>query len=133
LLAEDRLPERDIAQVVGVGRTQLWRWKRKPEFAELVQLLTQEITQSALSRGIAQKRNRVRALDERSRRLEQLARERAQDMANVPGGSSGYLTRRIKSIGSGKSARVVEEYEVDGTLLRQLRAGFMMSGKAGLD
>jgi hypothetical protein len=43
------------------------------------------------------------------------------DMANVPGGRTGLLVRRVKVIGSGDNAREVCEYEVDTGLLKELR------------
>jgi hypothetical protein len=50
-------------------------------------------------------------------RLELVMGERADDMADVLGGSSGLLVREVKQIGSGESSRMVEEYKLDTELL----------------
>lgn len=47
--------------------------------------------------------------------------ERADDMADVLGGSSGLLVRQVKQIGSGESSRMVEEYKLDRELLAEFR------------
>lgn len=47
--------------------------------------------------------------------------ERADDMADVLGGSSGLLVRQVKQIGSGESSRIVEEYKLDTELLAEFR------------
>jgi hypothetical protein len=55
------------------------------------------------------------------RRLLQVAKERGEDMRDVPGGSTGLLTRKYKSIGGGNDAEKVEEHELDATLLKEVR------------
>ena len=42
-------------------------------------------------------------------------------MKDVPGGKSGLLVRRFKSVGSGENCREVEEYSVDAPLLKEVR------------
>lgn len=46
---------------------------------------------------------------------------RSKDMAEVPGGDTGLLVRKLKSIGSGENTKTVEEYAVDTGLLSELR------------
>lgn len=70
---------------------------------------------------LAVRESRLARLEDRSKRLDLVIQERAGDMAEVPGGKSGLLVRRLKSIGSGESAQVVEEYELDRTLLAEAR------------
>jgi hypothetical protein len=42
-------------------------------------------------------------------------------MKGVPGGTTGLLVRTYKTLGSGESQRVVEEFTVDVALLKELR------------
>jgi hypothetical protein len=65
----------------------------------------------------------VKALGDRWNRLRQVIAARAADPdhAKAPGGDTGLLVRKLKQIGSGESARTVEEYEVDAALLREAR------------
>ena len=70
---------------------------------------------------LAVRESRLARLDDRARRMDIVMEDRAKDMDGVPGGTSGLLVRRLKSIGSGDSAQVVEEYEVDRALLAEFR------------
>lgn len=70
---------------------------------------------------LAVRESRLARLEDRSKRLDLVMTERAAEMTDVPGGKSGLLVRRLKSIGSGESAQVVEEYELDRTLLAEAR------------
>lgn len=86
--------------------------------AQSEELAKQDVTDAPI---IAARERRVQALYDWWERLRQLATERGADMPDVPGGKTGLLVRRIKSIGSGPSAREVEEYELDGVLLKEYR------------
>lgn len=121
LLAEDELTDDEIASELGVNRATLWRWKQHPEFAAQVAAHVAELGDAAARYAIARKRRRVKALDDRWRRLHQVIAERGAAMRGVPGGSTGLLVRRVKSVGTGPQQQIVEEYEVDGTLLREAR------------
>jgi len=59
-------------------------------------------------------------LDDRWQRLHDIIAARAEEYANVPGGSTGLLVRRVRAIGAGANARKVEEYELDRGLLKAL-------------
>lgn len=58
--------------------------------------------------------NRIRAKQERLNRLCTIVNERGEDMAAVPGGSSGFLARDFK--GSGEN--IQEVYKFDGELYK---------------
>jgi hypothetical protein len=49
------------------------------------------------------------------------ARKKDKELRKAPGGKTGLLVRRLKMLGSGESAQVVEEFEVDVGLLREIR------------
>ena len=50
--------------------------------------------------------------------------ERAEspDLADVPGGKTGLVTKTLKGIGSGDDFQVVEIYEVDTGTVKEIRA-----------
>lgn len=83
---------------------------------------------AAISKG----REKLAILDQERRAAKQNARwealhqvieERAQhaDFAAAPGGKTGLLARKLKQIGSGDTAQLVEEFEVDTGLLNEAR------------
>jgi len=123
LLAEDFLTDNQIAKKVKTCRRTVATWKLHPEFAAEVAALAQKMGDRCARLAIARKHRRVAALDDRVRRLKRVIAGRAGNAAHraAPGGDTGLLARKLKMIGSGENATVVEEFEVDGTLLRELR------------
>ena len=55
--------------------------------------------------AVARRHRRVQAMNDRWRKMKQVLRERAAapEMSNVPGGKTGLLVRKVKSIGGGES------------------------------
>jgi len=108
-------------RVAGICAIQLLT---KPNILNRLRELQEKTTQVFIATEIADRTIRVFALRDRWRRLQTVIEERAKalEMAGAPGGKTGLLCRRLKMIGSGKNAEVVEEYEVDPTLLREMRA-----------
>jgi hypothetical protein len=123
LLAEGRLTKEQVAAKVGVERHSITRWLRHPHFRAKVEANATELGDAVVRRGIARRVRRVQALDDRWERMKAVIDARAADpsMQGVPGGRTGLLVRTAKSVGSGPSAREVEEYAVDTGLLRELR------------
>jgi len=123
LLASDELNDEEIAARVNVNRRTLTRWKLHPEFAAALADIVRAAGDVSMQFSIARRVNRIRQLDKRWRACQQIAEERgnAPEMQNVPGGKTGYLVHRIKSVGSGPAAQVVDEYELDAALLREIR------------
>lgn len=121
-VAEDRLPDAEIAAAAGVSRQSLERWKLKAEFRARVEELRAAIRARVREHGIAVVENRVVALNERWRLMQQVIAERGAALAGeCPGGGTGLLVRQVKQIGQGRDAQVVEEFAVDAGLLRELR------------
>ena len=122
LVAEDRLTDEQIAEKVEVTVRTLYRWKADPVFSADVESRVVAFDKLVRSRGIARIDRRVAALDDRWRRMQRVIDERSADptMAKAPGGSTGLLAHRKKCLGSGDSAEVVDEYEVDTGLLKAL-------------
>lgn len=123
LLAEDELTDEEISVKVGIRRQTLWQWKKRPEFADALKDAVAAMGEATQRYAVARKLRRLKHYDERHRRLLAIIEERAQatDMQAAPGGSSGLLARSLKMIGSGPSAQMVEEFEVDAALLKELR------------
>lgn len=112
-----------IAKDLEIDRKTLWRWQQHPEFAARVEEHLDRFRAEVRRRGLAIREQRVSALNDRWNRLQRVVEARADDetMAHVPGGTTGLLVRTVKGIGSGDAFQVIEEYEVDAALLKELR------------
>jgi hypothetical protein len=123
LLAEDGLPDARIAARLKVTDRTLRLWKAHPEFAARVKQVVAELGERSLRFAVGRRHRRVKALDRRWRKMKRVMAQRAAapEMATVPGGTTGLLVRKVKSMGAGENAREVEEFEVDTGLLKELR------------
>lgn len=123
LVAADDRPDHAIAKACKISKRTLERWKTVSAFAERVEANRRLLRQQVEAEGIANRKNRVAAQNDRWRRMQRVIDERAADAANekVPGWTTGLLVHRRKQIGGGESAQVVDEYEVDTGLLKELR------------
>jgi transposase-like protein len=123
LVAYGELSFPAIASKVGIARDTLFRWRRVPEFAARVEELTGAIKASLRRLAVSRPERRVDRLNRDWLRLQKVIEERAADpkMAGVPGGDTGLLTRDVKGVGSGEGFRLVELYEVDAAILKELR------------
>jgi len=123
LLAEDELTDEEIAASIGVHRRTMATWKRHPSFCAAVDEMAVELGSLAQRKAIGHRARRIQALEDRWRRMQKVIEQRATDpdMAKVPGGDTGLMVKQIKSIKLGKTSKVVEEYEVDTALLKELR------------
>jgi hypothetical protein len=123
LLAEDRLSDKKIGELCGIHETTLNKWKRRPEFKERIAELTQIFADRALKQGLAQRDRRVAVLVQMHDKLLQIVEERAADpnIASVPGGKTGLVVRTMKGIGKGKEFRLVEQFQADTRLVKELR------------
>src|SRR5262245_43052138 len=100
-LAEDVLPDDEIAARAGVSERQLYRWKNEPAFRAKVEEHAARLEEAVLARGVALRRQRVAAYDRRWRGLHQVIAERAADPSrrDVPGGKAGLVVRAVKNVG----------------------------------
>jgi hypothetical protein len=91
--------------------------------AQVTEAFVEKTTQ-LVDLQIATALRRVHALDARWHKLQQVIAERADDpsMAKVPGGTTGLLVREIRSVGSGPTAKLIPEYNLDAALLKEMRA-----------
>lgn len=123
LIADGKKRQEDIAKEVGVNRVTIWRWLDSPAFAAHVDMLVGRYRKAVRMRGLAVVERRVDALNERWNKLHQVIEERAEDpsMQDVPGGKTGLITRNLKGIGKGDDFQVVEVFEADTGLLKEIR------------
>ena len=123
-LAEDRLTDEQIAQSLGLSRASIAVWKRHPDFTQRIEDNRALLLKAVEAKGIADRRNRVNALNRRWEKMQQIIEERAADpsMADVAGGDTGLLAHSVKGVGSGTGVELIDVYEVDTGLLRELRA-----------
>jgi hypothetical protein len=122
LVAEDAQTDEQIASECGVTKRTLERWKKIASFIAAVEAHKTRWRAEIDAQGIANRQNRVDALQDRWERMRAVIEARAEEHADVPGGKTGLLVRQIKSVGFGQNNQTVEEYAVDTALLKELRA-----------
>lgn len=133
------LSNEQIAEKVGVARQTLDNWKRLPEFAARVREHQETWREQIKAEGIANRQNRVDALNDRWLKMQQVIEARAEELAGVPGGDTGLLVRQAKlvkvydakgtpgedeegeTLYSAKRDVVMYEYAVDTALLKEMR------------
>jgi hypothetical protein len=99
--------------------------ENQPHFSGAGRRFAQHLRHHADAEGIANKKNRVRALQDDWDRTQAVIAERAGDetMCAIPGASTGIVVRTFKGMGGGKyGVKVVEEHSVDVGLLAARRA-----------
>lgn len=107
--------------------SRLKEWSQQHDWQQRVVDRQKEIAAGVaagvVAEGIANRQNRIDALNDLWAKAHQVIAERAADktMASVPGGKTGMLVRTYKSIGSGESATMMTEYAWD----RSLEAGIV--------
>ena len=142
LVAEDLRTDVAIAAEAGIAERQLRRWKNHPDFAARVDQIRAELRAAVVAEGIANRQNRVDALNQRWQRMQMVIDARAIEHADVAGGNTGLLVRQVKLVKiystttspddvdepdeadvliSAKMSEQVAEYAVDTGLLKELR------------
>ena len=125
LVAQDELSDQAIADSLGIAEVTLERWKRAPEFRARAAEHVEAWRQALRQKGIADKRSRLAALDDRWRRLQKVIDERAEHHPKVEGAhvsagaETGALVLTIRHLPGGGR---VEEWAVDTALFAELRA-----------
>jgi AcrR family transcriptional regulator len=124
LVAEDAMTEQQIAEKCGIGVRTLQRWKPDKTFAERVNEITRAYADRVLRQGLARKERRIAVLSALHQKMLQVIAERAEspDLAGVPGGKTGIVTKTLKGVGSRENFQIVEEYEVDTGTIGEIRA-----------
>jgi hypothetical protein len=97
LCAEDLLPDRKIADQVGISDQCLYNWRAKPEFADRVQSLTAAYRERIRTTSIAVVENRVARMLRELEDLDAVEVERARVYGAerfkdaIPGGGTGKV------------------------------------------
>lgn len=122
LVAEDRISDELIAAELGISRRTLATWKGQAEFKARVDQITAEVSEQLKAKGLADRAKRLEALNDRHGRMNEVIKQRAENLKGVPGGgNTGLVVKQVKGIGKGQDFQVVEEYAVDTGLLREMR------------
>jgi hypothetical protein len=123
LIAADEITDAEIAERVGVNPATLWRWKKRDDFRDALKAYITECEESFVNVGIGQKNRRLAMLGDQFLRMRTVMLERAADpkMADIPGGKTGLLCRTVKGVGRGDDFELIDLYEVDTALLKEMR------------
>lgn len=125
LIAEGELKDAEIAakKEVNVERQTLWNWRQVPEFAARIEEHLAKIRAVCQRRAISFAERRVERLNRDWLRMQRVIEERAEDprLAHVPGGTTGLIVHNVKGVGRGDDFQLIDLYEVDTGLLRELR------------
>ena len=109
----------EIAKACGVTRAGLALWQQVPAFQERITRHIEEYRERIVAEGIANRQNRINALNDRWHRMRTVIDERSDELdGRVAGGGTGLLARQIKLSTTGVQ---VEEFVVDTGLLREMR------------
>ena len=125
LVAEDQLTDDEIASELGISRRSLACWKKHSDFASRVGEIVEAMRQAILAEGIANRQNRVDALNARWQRMKRVIDERERQHANIDslkaspaaGASTGLMVLTIRYLPGGSR---VEEWAVDTGLLKAM-------------
>src|SRR5438270_5300704 len=100
LVADDGLSDGQIAQELGINRKTLERWRKIAELRARVKSITEAAQKQALEHVIANQYGRIGFLNEMWLGLRRVIDARAIDpaMERAPGGKTGLLVRRLRSI-----------------------------------
>ena len=102
--------------------SRLKRWSQQHRWQARIAEIAERERAAIVARGIADRQNRVDAINDRWNRMKAVIDARAEDLADVPGGDTGLLVEQWKRIGAGKDAETVKEYAVDTGLLGSMLA-----------
>ena len=111
----DSVPTRQLSRLLAWSRAHAWQ-QRLADIAEAER-------QAIVTQGIADKVERVRGYNERRELMCQVIAERGADpgMQDVAGGRTGLIVHNVKGVGKGEDFQLIDLYEVDTGLLKELR------------
>lgn len=146
LLAQGRKNNPQIASECDIDERQLLRWKHVPQFATAVKNLTARLIDESDRHAIGRRSERLGSLNHRWQLAQQVIAERAEyfrkqqrQLTSVsinsegaivgnleleppaPGATTGLLVKTQKMLGGGEHGTIIDEYEVDVALLKEIR------------
>lgn len=103
----------------------------KPNIKARIANLQEKISASLLNKSISIKAARLDALNDRWLKMQQVIAERAvdPDLQDIAGGKTGLLCHDQKGVGAGPAAEVIDVYQVDTGLLKELREHEVQAAK----
>lgn len=122
-IAADRLTTVEIADILGMTDRQIFRWKKHPEFITRVEKYRKQYGDFGERVAIGHKLRRLETLNTVSEKIKSIIDARAgdPDCQRAPGGNTGLLARELKMLGSGPGQHLVEQFEFDAPLVKELR------------
>jgi hypothetical protein len=124
LAAEDELSDTEIAQLCGITRRTLIRWKKQPAIRQKIDEHVRLIQLDSEVAMISERQKRVLHLDRRFQELQGIIRARGSspEMRGAAGGSTGLMRRSIVAF-SQRHGRLAEyNYRLDTALMgKQMR------------
>ena len=132
LAAEDELSDTEIAQLCGITRRTLIRWKKQPAIRKKMDEHLRLIQLHSEVEMISERQKRILHLDIRFQELQRLIRARGSspEMRGVPGGSTGLIRRRIVAFSQRHGRLPIYSYRLDIPLLREERRLSSTAAKA---
>lgn len=126
LLAEGRCTEAEIADALEVSPRTVRRWKTEPALIDQVYEAIRQTRNELQKKGVRERNNRLSAIDAVVEKIQAVIAARAalfqaDPLALAQGAGTGIVVKRMRTVGSGDSAEIIEEYEVDVAPLRELR------------
>jgi CBS domain-containing protein len=120
LIAGSQHSLKEIARQCRISLRCLDGWRADCPFQARIACHLEALQESIRTSGIADVHRRIQRKNDRWNRLHRIVEERARDpkMANVPGGESGLLVRKLRNVGG----RAVAEFVTDTGLLAAMRA-----------
>jgi len=123
LIADGMMTHQEIADKLGVHRVTVTVWNSDPKFKARVAELIEAFRISTLNFAISRREKRVAALQDRWSKLQRVIEERSTNpkLAKVEGGTTGLIVHNVKGLGKGDDFQLIDLYEVDTGLLKELR------------
>lgn len=135
LIAEGRMSYKQISEVTGLSVSRLKMWMAsKGEFVKRVDHYIEQWAKRFMTQGIAAKHNRCRILQEMSDKMLEVVRQRQAKYTGFksPGVDTGIMVRTVKAVGHGAKTKIVRGWDVDHSLIREIReTSKMMAQEVG--
>lgn len=128
LVAEDKLADVKIAEMLGISKRTLEDWKKEELFLERLDVVITEFRNVLLRHGIARHDRRLARLNKTWEALQTIIEEREGEV-DAPGGDTGLIIMQEKGVGGGDNFRLIKEYGLDAAILAELRALEMQAAK----
>jgi hypothetical protein len=133
LIIQGNLSQKQIQQALAIPHISLLRrLERDPDIRQHIEDQLETFRRHILQSGMARRELRIQNQNQRHQQIQSIINQRRRmiDPTDpfympgadlIPGADTGLLTRKLKAVGSGPAQRIVEEWELDTSLLQELR------------